>query len=362
VTGAFVPPADGRWTSAVQACPHDIYHQPRYAELAARTEGGVPIAFVDDVGGRPCLIPLLERPLPAWMGADGVVDLTSPYGYPSPLVGHIGEPDLRAVLRAFVDSARERGAVTAFVRLHPLLPIPDALLRELGTVVVHGPTVVVDLRRTTDAIAADIRSGYRYDMRRLRRSGYVAAIDQWDRFDDFMHLYADTMQRVGAASSYLFGHDYFRGLREALGDALHLITVVAPNGETAAAGLVSVCGAIAQYHLSGSHAAHAALAPTKLLLETAIDVARERGAAHLHLGGGVGGREDSLFSFKAGFSSGRATFATWRVIVDPACYDELSARWSARTGRPAEPSHGYFPAYRMPAERRETSSRLEPAT
>ena len=43
----------------------------------------------------------------------------------------------------------------------------------------------------------------------------------------------------------------------------------------------------------------------------------------MHLGGGVGSVQDSLFHFKAGFSKIRNDFLTWQFIVQPAVYDLL---------------------------------------
>jgi hypothetical protein len=64
----------------------------------------------------------------------------------------------------------------------------------------------------------------------------------------------------------------------------------------------------------------------------------------LHLGGGRGGAEDSLFRFKAGFSDRRHAFATWRWVVRPEAYERLCAARRAAGG--PEPPAGFFPAYR----------------
>jgi hypothetical protein len=42
-----------------------------------------------------------------------------------------------------------------------------------------------------------------------------------------------------------------------------------------------------------------------------------------HLGGGKGGQNDSLFTYKAGFSPQRHAFHTWRVVADPEAYRSL---------------------------------------
>ena len=72
--------------------------------------------------------------------------------------------------------------------------------------------------------------------------------------------------------------------------------------------------------------------------------AQAQGAAYMHLGGGLGGREDSLFHFKAGFSKQRADFFTYRVIADPSAYETLCARWQEHHHAPLDET--FFPAYR----------------
>jgi hypothetical protein len=77
--------------------------------------------------------------------------------------------------------------------------------------------------------------------------------------------------------------------------------------------------------------------------------AKAGGYASLHLGGGVGGRADSLFHFKAGFGAGRTPFHTWRIVCDPAVYDALCAPVAPAQDsrqRIVDDGTGFFPAYR----------------
>jgi hypothetical protein len=76
--------------------------------------------------------------------------------------------------------------------------------------------------------------------------------------------------------------------------------------------------------------------------------AKSRGNRVFHLGGGVGGSEDSLFRFKAGFSQQRHPFHTWRMVADETVYRRLVKRWESRHGAEADGLDGFFPAYRKP--------------
>ena len=81
------------------------------------------------------------------------------------------------------------------------------------------------------------------------------------------------------------------------------------------------------------------------MLDFARRLFTREGREILHLGGGLGGREDSLMLFKAGFSDRRHPFRTWRWIVLPEAYARLAAARAARRAGPA-PSPDFFPAYR----------------
>jgi hypothetical protein len=87
-----------------------------------------------------------------------------------------------------------------------------------------------------------------------------------------------------------------------------------------------------------------------VMLDDARMWARRRGDRVLHLGGGRGGREDSLLAFKGRFSPRRHTFHTGRWVLDPPSYAELverRTRLAAARGLEAD-DPGWFPAYRAP--------------
>ena len=69
----------------------------------------------------------------------------------------------------------------------------------------------------------------------------------------------------------------------------------------------------------------------------------------MHLGGGVGAAEDSLFNFKAGFSQKRHAFSCWKWVVNEGAYDEIasSVREHQRLAGLRPSASNYFPAYRV---------------
>jgi len=348
---SFIGCADPRWDEFLKTARHDLYHRPAYGALLAAPERGEAIAFLGESHGTRCLIPLVERPIPAWLDrGEGWKDAISPYGYANPLL--VGdEAKLGDLLRAFAAACAERGIVTAFLRGHPLLP-PDLDARvgfrddrAFAEVTERGDTVSIDLRRTEEEIWSGHRPATRTDINRLIRKGYTAAIDDWRWFDRFVELYHGTMRRVGASSSYFFPREHFDALRRDLGDHVHLNTVFAPNGRVASSSLLFYDDGIVESHLNGWDPELMELSPSKLSIHSSWKWAKEAGATWFHIGGGVGGKSDALLSYKLGFSRLTRPFRTVNVVADRRAYDELTRRSGAPTGG------SFFPAYRAVAAR-----------
>jgi hypothetical protein len=347
----FITPDAPEWPETLALVRHDFYHLPEFAALDGRKEDGEAVAFLAREGEARFLVPLILRRIgPELAGRDRLwFDATCPYGYPGPLI-YPAEPTpkrfVERAVNAFVEGLRERGVVTAFCRLHPLLNDAPAPLARVGRLVEHGMTVSVDLTLSHEEIRRQWRRDHRQNVRRAWQQGQTARMDEeWQHFDEFLDIYYETMRRVGAGSHYFFSREYFLELRRILGQRLHLC-VVELGGRVVSAGLFSEMCGIVEYHLSGTPEQFLRQRPMKTLLDFTCRWAKDRGNEVLHLGGGVNGRDDSLFHFKAGFSPRRHAFYTWRIIADEAAYRELVCRWQAWFGQPVDVADGFFPAYR----------------
>lgn len=349
----FIAPDDKRWRDFLAIAPHDFYHLPQYVALEADHEGRQATAFYAEHGGTKLLIPLLLRDLPPELKApDDWHDAVNPYGYPSPLFLPDADSDqsedaqFEILWQAFCNAAAARNIVSVFLRLHPLMPLPASPLEEQGQLVQHGQTVYLDLQNSEEVLAGLCRN-HRRDIKKLTESGFQFVMDEWSYYPRFIEIYRATMRRLHAEPMYYFEGDYFSRLRQALGGNLHLATVVAPTGEIAAGEIFATTCGIVQNHLAGTADEYQRLAPTKLLTDHMRCWAQERGEKLFHMGGGLGGREDSLFRFKAGFSKLRADFFTYRMILDTTKYQQLVARWQQAGGQ-IEEDDDFFPAYRRP--------------
>ena len=333
-----------------QTVQHDFHHLPGYHRLAERRGEGTACLFTYRDGEYLIALPLLLRPVDDQDPA-GLLDATSVYGYGGPVSSHLVVP--ARVVRSFQAALRDelvaRRVVTVFSRLHPLIPQRD-LLDGLGELRPNGLTVSVDLTLSPEAQWAGYAKKCRKIIERARDAGVVCVHDRDRRFhDEWVAIYGETMQRVNASDAYLFDQAYFDALAEELGAVLQLFVALV-DGEVVAAGLYTICDGIVQAHLGALKREYLKLSPTRLLDDTARRWAYESGARAFHLGGGVGGQQDSLFMYKAGFSDRRHEFATWRWIVDTGAYQALCDRRDrVDGGLTPEPAAGeFFPAYRRP--------------
>lgn len=341
----FIDHHDARWKEFLKRTKHDFYDLPEYAEVAAAEEDAMPMAFYGESQSATCLIPLLIRQIPAVLNAPlDWYDCVSPYGYPG-IVLSPSQEQLPAFLDAFCCVARERGIVTAFIRLHPLFPLGQDPLEKCGRLILHGPTVHMNLADSKERIWEQISTNHQRDIKKLTRLGFHTTFDDWSRFHEFIALYHATMRRVGAKERYFFSLEYFNNLRDKLGHRLHLVCVLTSANDLAAAGLMTITDGIAQHHLLATAERYLRRSPSKLVTDFMWRWAHERSCYAFHLGGGVGGNEDSLFQFKAGFSPLRSQFSSYRIIVDELKNATLNQAATRHRGCSLE-SPCFFPEYR----------------
>lgn len=350
------PEQGAAWLQVLQRCvQYDFYYLPEYHHLAEERGEGQARLFVYQDGKYLIAVPLLLRPLDTIAGLEqagvGWWDATSVYGYAGPILSDPCMPaavlhDFRTALQ---NTLHEQRVVSVFSRMHPLIAGQSDVLQGIGEYLVRWQTVSIDLRLTPEAQLAQYRQGHRYDIRRLQRIGVECIHDQgYEYLDEFMRIYHETMQRVDATASYFFDNRYFKQLTEQT--SMMNLFICRMEGRVICGALVGLCNGIAQYHLAGTANEALRLAPMKLLLDQVRGWATQQGAYVLHLGGGLGSAEDSLFQFKAGFSDQRHDFAIWRWMLRPDICDRLSdtrEQTNLRQGLRMRASD-FFPQYRCP--------------
>jgi hypothetical protein len=306
---------------------HDVYYDPAYLRSVAGADE-VRVLIQDAL-----VLPLVLRPLPAWLAAGDLRDAESPYGYAAPLVrGPVDWSAVQAELAA-------HGVVNAFVRSHPLQAWCDL------PPVTSAPTAVIPLDGgRAQAFAAARCATHRSQVKRALGLGFTATTDIAPAdLTGFRALYDETMRRLNAAAFYIFASEAWGHLCR-LGERLALITVRDAAGTIHNQALFLRGPQFAHYHLS-ARAAEAHNTAGNLLFEAASDWAVAHGCTAIHLGGGTtGAADDGLLRYKQRIGSADATFRTAGIVADAPAHAGLIARWAARSGS----SPRWFQAYRQP--------------
>ena len=335
------------WREILEQIRHDIYQLPEYIALEASRSDGIPEAIAITEKDKIFFIPYLISKC-----AEDILDLKSPYGYPGILLSPaaINSPEfITQAWTQFQEILSDKKVCSVFLRMHPILNENFEQFFPPNSFTPNGETVSVDLRIPESQLWSHTRKGHKSTINKCKRLGMEAKFVPIDEYlAEFTAIYRETMARVCATDRYYsFDLHYYQQMSKALGDKLHLCIVEYEN-EIACAGLYTeVCG-IVQSTLGGTKDKFVHLSPSSLETDFARYWAHRRGNEFLHLGGGVGGDKDYVYTFKAGFSKLRHQFNTMRVIIDPEKYNYLVKLRAKELD--LEPDKldksDFFPAYR----------------
>ena len=289
--------------------PHDAYLSREYAESAVLLDPGELVLLHAEGTVFPCVVREL----------DGVRDVTGLYGFGGP----VGDERFYA---AYEDWCRERGIVTTFTWFHPRFQNQRYSRFHVEP---RGGTVAWRLE-------GDLFEGlHRHHRRAVRKAEAetrvtVAPAD----LSSFARLYEGTMAEKGATGFYYFPEEYWQSLT---GRDWLVLFEAHEEGELRAALLGLASPPWLHYHLGASERTGGA---NNLLFLEAARWAQANGYERFHLGGGVGGADDSLLEFKLRFDpGGLVESAVGKAIHDDDAYRRLGG----------EGFDGFFPAYRRAA-------------
>ena len=270
---------------------------------------------------------------------DGRVDAITPYGYGGP-VGVGAAPPVESFYGLYEDWCASNGVVSTFIRFHPLFANQRRTPRDLH-VERLSDTIAWSLERDLDLFAS-LHPKHRNKVRKAQAAGFEVTVrESPESLAEFAALYEATMSRLGASGFYFFRDEYWRSLETGLGDQLVLVEARI-DGELDASALCFATAPWLHYHVSGTSDRGREAAAANLVLFEAARWGQGRGFDQFHLGGGAGGREDTLFHFKQRFfPPGRREASVGKLVHDAETYCALAGLSELRLD-------GYFPAYREP--------------
>lgn len=319
---------------------HDIFHSWIYHSL---NEEGEPLLFVYQEDDFFIALPVIKRKIEE----TGFFDLTSVYGYCGP-ISNISAADTpkRALIdfkTAFVNFMAKEKAVCIFSRLHPFIE-QCYLLENIGGIIENGTTLYIDLTCSLEHQQNKYDKRLFRQIRNLRRKGYIIkeAVDI-SEVKAFVDIYHKNMDRLSASPHYYFEEKYFTDILSLDGSNNKLLLIY-NDTELICGAIVLLSDIIIRNHLSATSPDYLKESPSKLLTDEISMMGRRLGKKIFHLGGGVGGKEDSLFAFKKHFSNLQVKDHIWCYINDRYAYNNIVAK----AGANIDLESSYFPLYRQP--------------
>jgi hypothetical protein len=288
--------------------------------------------------GACVLYPFLLRDLRAEPFLVDAADTITPYGYGGAFSwGAKHESVAPRFWEAFDEWAAERRVVSELVRFalfdEELLPYPGERDQRLVN-------AVRDLAPSADELWMDFEHKVRKNVKKARRAEVQIEFDEAGaRLDDFLRLYAHTLERREAAERYAFPREFFERIHDALAGQFVYVHALHEN-RVVSSELVLLSEHNAYSFLGGTDSDAYDLRPNDLLKHETILWAKEAGKSRFVLGGGYTD-DDGIFRYKRSFAPhGLMPFCIGRRVFQPALYAELTERAGATDER------AFFPAYR----------------
>ncbi len=324
------------WTEVLKKCKiYDFYHTHAYQLLEQEGEAKLLVLeSKDNLLAFPLVIRKIEN--------TDYNDVSSVYGYAGPVQSSRLGSEKKIFQKKLLSFFYENNIISAFSRLHPLISYQKEFFDEFGEVLSLNRTVFIDLKESLDIQRANYSKSTKRHINRAKKSGINIRIsDKLEDLNEFIIIYNENMERVNAKSNYYFSNNYFESLL--CNQNFKSFLFLAEKDDYLMAGaLITICNGIMQYHLGATRTEALSHTPMKLIFDRARIYGVENGFKFFHLGGGLGGVDDSLFQFKSGFSNKYLTYNVWRHIINPDAYNQLvNERFGA-----IKPETNYFPLYR----------------
>ena len=327
-----------RWQERVDALPankQDVYLLPMYSALY-ESEFGEPTFLLQYQDERGTVLMVAAhrslKDLPFYdsassSGSSVCCDIASPYGYGGPII-HVPDGGSEHLLfldfrEALHDYCLENGVVAEFLRLNPLTQNHKLFGQDPG-LRRKNSTISIDLRQSECEIWRGMENNRRARVKKAESSGVEMVLSDFrqDHLLEFHRLYTDSMERLDALPMYFFSLDFFQEMVSRMADHAALFLGMW-NRKVISGQLFLHGGQYVDYYLSGSDTELWDLHGNVLGIYKAALWAKEQGYQSLHLGGGHGCENDSLFAFKSQFSPNQAPYYMYQQVHDPEGYASL---------------------------------------
>jgi len=327
----------------------DVYYLHEYVSAFVVHGDGVPLLFYYKDEHIEAMNVVMKRDISTdtrftnKIPSESFYDFITPYGYGGFLIeGTPSNESITELFNQYHSYCLNNGVISEFVRFHPVLNNSE-VVKDFYELLPIGRTVMMDLS-SPDVIWNNLASDKKKKIRKAQKTGVeIYSGNAVQLIDEFIQMYKETMQKNNASNYYYFNKDFFRRILEDLKDHCTIFYAVLDGKKIAMAIYFHINERINCF-LSASDVAYDSLAPTNLIMVEAALWGSQNHYKTLHMGGGLGGKEDRLFNYKIGFNKDSTTqFIVGSKIYNEAIYNELvTIRNFERDNQPSF----FFPLYR----------------
>lgn len=340
-----------KWDSIVKSFSnYDVYYLSGYTKAFKLHGDGEPaLIYYHGEESRAINVVMIrdiadDKRFENTIDSNSLFDITTPYGYGGFIIeGTLDSSNFEKINKEYSNYCNSNNIISEFVRFNPLLDNAK-LNNEIYEVTDLGKTITIDLV-SRNQIWDDLSSKNRNVIRKAILSGVEIF---WGRnlelIDKFVPLYEATMNKDEATDYYYFDIDFYKSVLVDLKyNSMFFYAVY--EQKIISISIILFGNSNMHYHLSASDQEFQSLAATNMLLYEAACWGCENGYKFFHLGGGLGGKEDSLFKFKKAFNKhSESCFSIGKKIFDQEKYDKLSSVRSIEPDFNIKAS--FFPLYR----------------
>lgn len=332
------------WDTYIRcALESDVFHSWHYH---AQNKEGEPFLFIYEEKDFFIAFPLIRRKIKN----SSFYDLTSVYGYCGPVsdrnFSHIPASSRENFKLSFTNFMKEENCICVFARLHPFINQHD-LLEGIGGIRDNGSTLYMDLSLSIQEQRMRYNKRLLRDIKRLREKDYlIKEVTAQEEIKNFTEMYYENMDRLHASENYYFNEEYFTNLLMA-DDFENKLLLIYHGSELICGALLLISENLIRNHLSATSFKYLNESPSKLLTDEISVIGKKLGKKMFHLGGGVSGKEDSLYQFKRYFSDLQIKDRLWCYINDESVYNELVSKRENEVNQESN----FFPLYRQIAKK-----------
>lgn len=336
-----------QWDSIVRTFKeHDVYYLSGYVKAFYLHGDGIPLLFYYESDGLRGINVVLKRDVSDCECFKGKIpqgryfDFSTAYGYGGWILD--GEGDKAVLFSEYDKWCQKKGIISEVVRFHPILNNYE-YCKGSYEIAPLGETVSIDLS-SPEVIWSNFTSQNRNKIRKAKKRGVrIYSGRSEELFAEFKKVYNTTMNKDNATDYYYFDDEFYNSILYDLPSNAQIFYAQLTDGTIIGMAIMLTENGYMTYHLSGSLPEYSTYASINLLLYEAALWGSANGCKSLHLGGGVGSKEDSLLVFKKSFYRGEyCRYRLGKKIMNQNRYDELCKLAYGENPIMTD----FFPAYR----------------